>query len=315
MIAQQPSELTRAGRAHRGVLSAFRVAARPFVGTTLGSRIVRRAPFARDVYYALYSRVSNTHIDVRTPYGVLALDLSDRSVAQKLYLGRDYEPRECELLARMLEPGMTFFDVGAHVGYYTLLASRIVGTGGRVVAFEPDARSFRLLVENVRTNELHNVEPVNAAVGGRVGDLQLYRDPDYAGDHRIHAVAGRESITVRCTTLDAFCLAGGSPDIMKMDVQGAEGDVLAGMMRVIRESPPRAILSEYWPTELASVGTDPQQLVETIRAAGYAVYNVPDEAEAIRVDDTAALARSLPGAEDYTNLLFVRDDCVPGWLS
>ncbi len=315
MVAQQEApSVSRAGRAHRGVLAAFRVVARPFVGTQLGTSITRHVPFARDVYYGLYSRVSHTRIDVATPSGMLTVDLTDRSVAQKLYLGCAYEPKEYELLSRLLEPGMTFFDVGAHVGYYTLLASKRVGAGGRVVAFEPDTRNFQLLTENVRSNGLTNVEPVNMAVGSHDGDLQLYRDPDYAGDHRIHAIAGRASITVRCTTLDAFCSGGSGPDVMKMDVQGAEGEVLAGMMRLLREAPPRAIVAEYWPAELASVGTDPQQLVDGVLASGYTVYNVPDESAAVRVDDVAALVRSLPGAQDYTNLLFVRNDSLPGWL-
>jgi FkbM family methyltransferase len=275
---------------------------------------VHRIPIARSIYYNVYSRISHTLLDVATPFGPLTVDLADRSVGQKLFLGRNYERRECEILARFLRPGMVFFDVGAHVGYYTLLASRKVGAEGRVVAFEPDPRNHQLLTENVRINELSNVEVVNTAVGSSERTLELFRDPDWTGDHRIHAVAGRDSVTVRCTSLDAFCAGKTRPDIIKMDVQGAEGEVLSGMSRLITEAPPRAIFTEFWPSELAQVGTGPERFVEAIQAAGYAAYEVSDRGVS-GVDDAGALARSLPGAEDYTNLLFVQHAHVPQWLT
>ncbi len=308
------SELSRAGDAHKRLLGAFRVVARPFAGTPLGTSIARRVPFARGAYYGVYSRLSQALLDVETPSGTLTVDLRDRSVAQKLYLGRAYEPRECELLTRLIEPGMTFFDVGAHVGYYTLLAGRRVGNAGRVVSFEPEPRNFELLSENVRRNTLASVQIVNAAVGAREGELQLYRDPDYAGHHRIHAVSGRASVYVRCTTLDAQAAEWGAPDVIKMDVQGAEGEVLAGMRTVLANTPPLAIVGEYWPAELAAVGTDPAQFVATLRDAGYAVFNVPDRPQIVPVHDVAALIRSLPGEQDYTNLLFVHRERLPAWL-
>lgn len=307
-------KLMRAGTAHRRLLYAFRLAARPFAGTPLGTSIARRVPFARGAYYGVYSRISQSLLDVRTPSGMLTVDLRDRSVAQKLYLGRKYEPAECALFAKLVEPGMTFFDVGAHVGYYTLLAARLVGDAGRVVSFEPDARNFELLAENVRRNALTNVEVANMAVAAREGELQLYRDPDWAGDHRIHAVSGRESVAVRCTTLDGYAARHGAPDVIKMDVQGAEGEVLAGMRDILRESPPVAIVAEFWPAELTAVGCVPADFVETLRGAGYVAFNVPDDAEMMRVEDVQALVRSLPGEQDYTNLCFIRADTLPSWL-
>jgi FkbM family methyltransferase len=300
--------------AHRVALGGLRIAARPFAGTRLGSAIVRRVPAARQMYYALYGRISKTLLDVNTPVGPLTVDLRDRSVGQKLYLGRDYERRERELMSRVIAPGMTVFDVGAHVGYYTRLASSIVGERGRVVAFEPDPHNCELLVQNVRRSGLRNVEVVNVAVGASERSVELFRDPDWAGDHRTHAVAGREAVTVQCTSLDAYCASGIRPDVLKIDVQGAEGEVFAGMRRLLAEAPPRAVFAEFWPRELAAVGTDPAQLVESMCGAGYKPYEVGDE-RTVRVDDIAALVRSLPGEQDYTNLLFVRRDQGAEWLA
>lgn len=85
------------------------------------------------------------------------LDLRDKGFARPLYEHGVHEPRETDFLAKALQPGMTFIDIGAHVGYYTLLGAAAVGKEGKVIAFEPEPYNLEILTKNVALNELTNV--------------------------------------------------------------------------------------------------------------------------------------------------------------
>lgn len=306
----------RANLAHRAVLDLFRVIARPFLGTELGSRIARRVPFARSAYYTIYSRIAGAIVEVELPFGRLTMDLRDRSVSQNLFVSREYEPLETKLLTRLIGEGMTFYDVGAHIGYYTLLASKQVGANGRVYAFEPDPWNSTLLKENVRLNGLSNVTVMQTVIGSNVGHAYLYRNHDYTGDHRISATKeSRETIDVQSTTLDALYQQSIRPDVIKMDVQGAEGQIVAGMGTMLSDAPPYAILSEFWPRGLANAGTDPRRLVESLQGYGYSVFEVAEGPTCTPLASIAALVDRLSGEEDYTNILFVRSNALPCWLN
>jgi FkbM family methyltransferase len=85
-----------------------------------------------------------------------------------------YEAGTTRLFQVLLKPGMTVVDVGAHIGYYTVLASRLVREEGRVYAFEPDPDTFAVLIENIKTKAIPNVLPIQKAVADRIGDAILY---------------------------------------------------------------------------------------------------------------------------------------------
>lgn len=152
------------------------------------------------------------------------------------------------VLLERLRPGMTFVDVGAHYGYHTLVASRLVGPAGRVFAFEPARQAFELLEGNVAG--LDNVEVVNAAVHSSCGTIDLH---DFGPAHSALStlfptarVPGEERRTlaattypVRCITLDEHLGAAGVvPDVVKLDAEGSERAILEGMRAVLRQGRP-----------------------------------------------------------------------------
>jgi len=142
---------------------------------------------------------------------------------------------EVDAFRRAIAPGAIAFDVGANVGAYSLLLGRWVGGGGHVFAFEPSPSAFAGLGEHIRLNALDaRVTPVPSAVGGVVGSLPFIVEPT-AGEGRLaSSTGGRATVDVRVTTLDAFCGEHGlSPDFVKVDVEGAELDVLRGARRTI----------------------------------------------------------------------------------
>jgi FkbM family methyltransferase len=166
----------------------------------------------------------------------LFCDAADAAVTPGLRSG-NYEPHLTRVFERYCAPGMTVVDVGANLGYYSLLASRLVGTSGRVIALEPNSENCRLLLSSLRLNGSTNVEllPVAADVATgwayystHVGSNGGLID---AGDLLTHP-----GVVVPTFRLDE--LVSGRVDFLKMDVEGAEGRVMRGATGLIERDRP-----------------------------------------------------------------------------
>jgi len=145
-----------------------------------------------------------------------------------------------------VKEGDTVIDVGAYIGYYTILMSDLVGPTGRVYAFEPDPDNFSVLEENVGDRE--NVNLVNSAVSDYEGLGTLYRSKVNKGDHRLYpSYEGQSYRDVDVTTLDYYMLGRLYPSFIKIDAQGAEGAVLKGARKLIELMPRLKIVVEYGP--------------------------------------------------------------------
>ena len=156
------------------------------------------------------------------------------------YLLGTSEPLEQETLARLLKPGMVFYDIGANVGFYSTIAARIVGEAGRVYAFEP-CREFAAAVRrNAALNGFDNVEVIEAAVSDREGAAEYV--PGAVGANG--SVRRGEGGGVPLVTVDGLTLR--PPDVVMIDVEGAEVGVMRGMMRTIREHRPAVMCEVHW---------------------------------------------------------------------
>lgn len=155
-----------------------------------------------------------------------------------------YEREQTELFARVVRRGQTVLDLGAHVGYYTLLCARLVGKGGRVIAFEPDAENQACLRGHVRANSLRNVLVVPAAVGFENGTA-AFASGLGSGKGRL-SVQGKGRVQV--VSLDSFVTEHDlKPDLIKMDVEGAELDALMGGEQMLRRYRPLLAVSTHSP--------------------------------------------------------------------
>ncbi|HOI57293.1 MAG: FkbM family methyltransferase, partial [Methanoculleus sp.] len=176
---------------------------------------------------------------VRIPFGVLhGKRWQFTSSIPSCALGT-YEQHIAAVLQDRLKEGMVFFDIGANVGYYTLFASTLVGDDGRVVAFEPEPENMRLLIEHTRINRSTNVLPVQKALSDAPGILRFDGTA-----HTMCRLSDGGNIEVECTTLDAFIQESGvPPEILKMDIEGAEVRALHGADACLSEIRPEIILS------------------------------------------------------------------------
>ncbi|HEV7239406.1 MAG TPA: FkbM family methyltransferase [Thermoanaerobaculia bacterium] len=173
---------------------------------------------------------------------------------------------------RLIRPGMTVIDIGAHLGYYTRIFSELVGSTGRVLAFEAEPENFEILRAHVSGAKYRNVETFPYAVADRAGKLLLHLSPGHSNHSLVDGYTESKSANeVETVPLDAF-LAGRSIDridFVKIDVEGAEPLVLAGMRETIARSPHLAMLVELNPIALRAGGNEPDAFTHSLEAAGF----------------------------------------------
>ncbi len=200
------------------------------------------------------------------------LDLSDW-IQRNMYFGCYEQPQTSRILSH-LRPGMTFVDVGANVGYYTAMASSLVGAG-RVVAYEPNPYAFERLTQWLEANQVKNVIPVCAALGREEGALTTYfAEGDNHTASLVPAVDAQhagETTTVSLRTLDAEATRLGIShiDVMKVDVDGFEAEVFRGCSRLLEERRIGAILCEFSVDWLKQIGSSSHELERFFLSRGF----------------------------------------------
>ena len=171
-----------------------------------------------------------------------------------------------EVLRQHLRPRMTFYDVGANIGFFSLLAARLVGKQGRVVAFEADPEIAARLREHLARNEFEQITVEEKAVWSEGRTVCFARtDPATSPDRGLgHVVAGeaKDTIQIEAVSLDDYTRSAAPPDILKCDVEGAEVEVFRGAQRLLKEKRP-GIICEMHSEE------NRQFLLEEFAGAGY----------------------------------------------
>lgn len=162
--------------------------------------------------------------------------LIDVAGSRPSYILGTAEPEFVALLAEHVEPGDTVFDLGANVGYFTLICAALVGPSGRVVAFEPSPMTAEALRRNIDLNALNQVEVVEAAMSDREGTADLWLAKDDQSPSLVTS-QGRSMVEVRTVSLRNEIARAGVPAVIKSDVEGAEFDVFTaaiGPLRLVR---------------------------------------------------------------------------------
>jgi FkbM family methyltransferase len=172
-----------------------------------------------------------------------------------------YELDKQRIIDRLIKPGMTAYDVGSQSGFYTLLLSRLVGTTGQVVSFEPCPYEARYLLDHLRINAIKNVRVIQAAVGAARG-LRAFT-VDRGITQNCLTETNTSPLTV--TVLDLDSLDEAPPDLIKMDIEGGESEALKGASRILSERRPIILVALHGPEHRRACP-------EILRAAGYRVF-------------------------------------------
>jgi FkbM family methyltransferase len=182
-----------------------------------------------------------------------------------------FEAKVVAALARLTPPGGTVIDVGAHVGLHTLLFSSLVGAAGRVLAVEPSPANASLLRRHLVWNQCRNVSVIEAAIGENAGSVRFcFRtdptDPTASANSIAYDIGG-DAADVPVATLDDICRFC-APDLIKVDVEGAELLVLRGAEETLAHTAPILVVSIH-PELLKMLGSTPTELVAFLSKRGY----------------------------------------------
>lgn len=221
------------------------------------------------------------------------------SVSSQLYLDGAFEFDLTETFLRLVRPGWVVVDVGAHLGYYTLLAARLVGPTGQVHAFEPTPATRALLVTNTREHQ--NVRVVDRAAWSRPATLS-FQDFGVSNSAFNSAFPPRSASlnatrpkihVVQAVSLDDYCTeAGIVPDLVKIDAESAESHVLEGMSRLMTADPPFITIEVG---DEVSTGTpSSRELLDDVIRHGYTPVRATEDG--LRPED-------LQESYTYTNVL------------
>jgi hypothetical protein len=190
-----------------------------------------------------------------------------------------YEKGVTSLFFKEVKKDMTVLDLGANVGYYTLISAGLVGEKGKVFAFEPDPIPFGILKRNVEVNNCKNVVLVKRAVSDRTGKTQITLDEFFRNyKNRI--------------------------DFIKMDIEGSEALALRGMRKMLGKNKGVKIVTEFCPTSLRRAGSSPEDFLKELEGLGFKLYLIDEKGTLSRVERKHIM--QMCRGETHVNLLCSR---------
>jgi FkbM family methyltransferase len=192
------------------------------------------------------------------------------------------------VIAERLRPGMVFYDLGANIGLFTLMAARIVAESGKVFSFEPDPENAARLRRNIAHNQFQNVTVIEAGVWSSSGRFNFVdggsSSPDRAWGTFVPDDTQRPGTLISCVSLDDFCRTAPPPDAIKCDVEGAEFEALRGAKKMLQFHRPWIVCEMHSPA-------NDQIIREFLGALGY-IFQILDGNHVL-----AALPPAIPGTK------------------
>jgi FkbM family methyltransferase len=268
----------------------------------------------RDGKAFLYARLhvglapNNRYVIARLDKGFrMKLDLKDPEQLKVYFYGHYHERYEADLVAGLLKEGDVFWDIGANVGYFTLVAATALKGSGQIIAFEPGKNAYARLTENISLNPDQNIKAYPLAVSDKEGEAVLHVSGDIADSSASlfqtgSAQTGHE--VCRTVALDHFLTAEGlhPPTLIKLDAEGAELAVLQGAKRLILQFPPM-FLMEMEEKNLQAAGTSKADIQDFLESCGYRAAHLSKGRWYATVDLPAVKGRNIfwfnPGVEAH----------------
>jgi len=304
------------------ILSAFEKACQPFAKIGLN-----RIPGTRAVYHFLSELIwlwpSKSVIEVEgSKMYVNPRAKGPMRTAFRGYVrSRGKEKLTTQLFKQAVKEGGTVVDMGANIGYFTLLAARLAGKEGKVYAFEPEPHNYEMILKNLALNGYENVVPMQKAVSNAAGTVKLYVSSKDVGAHTLRQHHDKrqfdekesgEFVEVEAVIPDEFFKDKKHPiDVIKMDIEGAEMAAISGMDRVIRENKNLKMFIEFYPSAIREMGYSPEELVDKLlNVYGFSIMAIDElriqSNQCVKVNNVDELMSLCEDEEKIVNLYLER---------
>ena len=235
-----------------------------------------------------------------------------------------HEKATTELFKKTVKEGNTVVDLGANIGYFTLLAAKIVGEKGKVFAFEPEPKNYSYLKKNIEINNYRNVTAFQKAVSDKNGKAKLYICDYDSGHHTINQSRGLEAysrgreikieeMNIETTRLDDFFKGKEELiDVIKMDVEGAEALALLGMDKILRKNKKLKMFVEFFPLLIKSMGNSPEEFIQKLlKDYQFSIYVIPEDYDSFKGEmrkiGNVKEVMNLCQGENHINLLLKKE--------
>jgi len=242
----------------------------------------------RKIFWKIRKNISNTitlrltdrdKITILTKGEIAAILYANQP---KVFFNKGWEHRTINLMKQQVHEGMIVLDIGANIGMYSILLSKLVGSYGRVYAFEPDSSTFNILTQNLSLSKCENVFPFKIAISDSNSFVKMTKPTDQSGDafHFIQPTSdfGDSSNIVQTITLDQFLLEQNIPqvDFIKIDIEGAELLCLIGARNLISGPKSPVLVCECYEEFLQRFGKRISDVLIYMDSKGYTCDNYDD---------------------------------------
>ncbi len=223
---------------------------------------------------------------------------------------REYAKNFTHFAKQQISKGDIVLDLGANIGYWTLLFSQLVGDKGHVFSFEPEPHNFEILKKNVEINQYNNVTIEQKAVSNITGKIKLFLSSVTTADHQIYDNGeNRNYIEIDSIRLDDYFKNNNTAiNFIKMNIQGGEAEATKGMNDIIKKSSNLIVMSEYTPLFLKNIGMNPKDFVMLFTSKNFSIHDLnPKYENPIPITLEETQRKYTVENNDSTVLIFTKD--------
>jgi FkbM family methyltransferase len=220
---------------------------------------------------------------------------------------------QVSLSKKEIKKGDVVLDIGAHIGYYTIIFSELVGSTGKVYAFEPLPKNFQLLKKTVETNNLTNVEIFQNIVSDKNETLDFYTSKlDSVGNRMYNSDEAASKIEINSISIDEFLKnKSNKVDFVKMDIQGAEVLAIDGMKETLQNNKKLKIIQEWWPEAIKKYDRIPDSHLNFLEKLGFIFYVVDETYDKLTPITVSKLMKTYPNDNlEDVNLFCVNEKSI-----
>ncbi len=192
---------------------------------------------------------------------------------------RNFEESSVNIIKKLIKKGDVVVDIGANIGFYTLLFSKLVGNKGKVFAFEPEPNNFKLLKRNIEENNIHNVFLIKKGVSNSTSIMKLFTTKNNCGWHSLIDVGeDRTPIDIDTVKLDDYFKNNFSKiSFIKMDIEGGEPQALQGMQTILKYNQNIKIMTEFHPFYLEKAEKNPNDFLKMLKKYKFKIFEIKDK--------------------------------------